>query len=124
MSQGRHWILTIPHHCYTPFLPGPIEFTKGQLELGAGGFLHWQLVVCSISNVRLAALKKIYGESAHAELTRSAAAEEYVWKEDTAVAGTRFQLGTRPVKRNSKRDWEQVRSYHNLIIAYLEKDEY
>lgn len=110
MSVGRHWILTIPHHGYTPFLPAAVDWTKGQLEEGVGGYLHWQLVITTHTNCRLSAVKKIYGDLSHAELCRSQAAELYVWKDDTGVPNTRFELGTRPLRRNSKRDWDQVQS--------------
>lgn len=42
----------------------------------------------------------------HSELSKSSAADAYVWKDDTAVVGTRFELGTRKLKRNSKHDWD------------------
>jgi len=45
----------------------------------------------------------------HVEPTRSSAALEYVWKEDTRVDGTQFELGSRPLKRNSDKDWEVIR---------------
>lgn len=44
----------------------------------------------------------------HHELTRSAAADEYVWKEETRIEGTQFELGTRPFRRNVKGDWERI----------------
>lgn len=46
----------------------------------------------------------------HAEPSRSAAANEYVWKDDTAVAGTRFELGKRPMQRGDSADWDKVRA--------------
>lgn len=107
MSVGRYWILTIPHHVYTPFLPPQLQFVRGQLERGASGFLHWQLVAAFPKNVRLSAVRKLFGD-VHAELTRSDAALDYVWKDDTAVDNTRFQLGDPAVKRNCKRDWDSV----------------
>lgn len=44
----------------------------------------------------------------HYELTRSDAANQYCWKEDTRIAGTQFELGKLPIKRNSKTDWDSV----------------
>ena len=38
----------------------------------------------------------------------SAAATEYVWKEDTRVANTQFELGVRPIKRNDPHDWDLI----------------
>lgn len=109
MSVGRYWILTIPHYKFTPFLPKHVSYIKGQLEQGHGesAYLHWQLIAAFSSNQRLAAVRKIFGD-VHAELTRSSAALDYVWKEDTAIAGTRFELGSLALKRNSKRDWQSI----------------
>jgi len=109
-QQARYWILTIPQHQFTPFLPTGVTYIVGQLELGEGGFLHWQLVAGFKRAVRLAAVRKLFGD-VHAEVTRSEAAEEYVWKEDTRVEGTQFKLGTKALKRNSETDWDQVRQY-------------
>jgi len=44
----------------------------------------------------------------HAEISRSEAAASYVWKDETSVAGTRFELGSKPVCRSSRTDWEAV----------------
>ncbi|MBR1230410.1 hypothetical protein JQ600_36585 [Bradyrhizobium sp. AUGA SZCCT0176] len=107
MSVGRYWILTIPKESYTPNLPDNVVYTKGQLECGDGGFLHWQLIAVFNKNVRLSAVIKSFGKF-HAELTRSDAAMDYVWKEATRVPDTQFELGKLPLKRNSKTDWESV----------------
>jgi len=105
--SGRYWILTIPQHEYVPYLPAELQFVRGQLELAASGFLHWQLVAAWPKTVRLSAVKKLFGPF-HAELTKSERALEYVWKDDTAVDGTRFQLGEPATKRNDKRDWQAI----------------
>jgi len=107
-----HWfILTIPQHAFTPYLPKSIEYIRGQLELGESGFLHWQLVVYTIKKSRISAVKKIFGEGIHVEPTRSAAAIDYVWKELTRVQGTQFEYGTQPVNRNQSKDWDRIREY-------------
>jgi len=71
-------------------------------------YLHWQIIIGFIRPIRLAGIKKIFG-AIHAELSRSAAADAYVHKEDTAVEGTRFDLGTKPINRKSAKDWESIR---------------
>lgn len=110
MSQGKFWLLTIPAHAFVPYCPPTVQHIKGQLEAGnEGGYLHWQIIVCFVKKVRLQAVKDTFGQGIHAELSRSAAANEYVHKEDTAVAGTRFELGNLPIKRNSKEDWDRIR---------------
>lgn len=105
----NHFILTIPYADFTPFLPHQFSYIKGQLEHSESGFLHWQIVVGSKKKVRPTAIKSILGSSVHVEPTRSAAADEYVWKDDTAVTGTRFELGTKPINRSSVKDWEAIR---------------
>lgn len=110
MSQGRYWLLTIPHHDYLPYLPNQLNWIKGQLEQGNDtGYLHWQLFAAFKSKARMAAVKRLFGQSCHAELSRSSAAESYVWKDDTAIANTRFELGEKPLNRNSAADWDKIR---------------
>lgn len=111
--QGRYWILTIPRDAWTP--PSTINslsdvaYVRGQLERGGStGYFHWQLLVTFTKKVSLRVVKRVFGSTAHAELSRSEAADQYVWKDDTAVPDTRFELGTKPIQRNSKPDWERV----------------
>jgi len=106
--QGIYWILTIPHHEFVPYLPASVTYIRGQLELGGEGeYLHWQVLVVFCKKESLLKVREIFGP-AHAELSRSSAANEYVWKEDTRVAGTQFELGQLPFKRNSPTDWNAV----------------
>lgn len=107
--QGVFWILTIPEASFssTSSLPTGVAWIKGQLEEGTGGFRHWQLIVAFNGRVRRKSVREAFGPF-HAELTRSEAAEEYVWKEDTRVPNTQFQIGARPIRRNSKRDYELI----------------
>lgn len=108
--QGVYWILTIPLAEWEPEeLPEGVAYIKGQAEKGsATSYEHWQMLVVMQKKCSLARIKHIFGREAHAELTRSAAADAYVWKDDTAIDGTRFELGQRPVARNSKPDWDRV----------------
>jgi len=108
LRQVTHWILTIPHYGFLPYLPNDCVYIRGQLEQGEGGFLHWQLYVVFKRKVRLGGVKSVFGEQCHAEATRSDAARNYVWKEDTRIAGTQFELGSLPVRRNSVTDWDAV----------------
>jgi len=107
--QGVYWILTIPHEHFTPYLPTNAAYCKGQLELGDGetNYLHWQLIVIFKKKISLRTVRSIFGNF-HAELTKSEAAEDYVWKEETRVQGTQFELGTRPFRRNVAKDWDEV----------------
>jgi len=110
MSQARWWILTIPRADWSvpASLPDGVTYLRGQAETGESGYEHWQLVVNFPRAVRLAACKAKFTDTTHAEPTRSEAALEYVWKDETAVPDTRFELGRLPLKRNSSTDWDAV----------------
>lgn len=106
--QGIYWILTIPHYAFVPYLPPSVAYIRGQLERGhKTGYLHWQLLVVFERKCRLAAVRRIFG-NVNAELTKSKAANEYVWKDDTSVEGTRFELGALKLNRNSDTCWTSV----------------
>lgn len=105
--QGIFWLLTIPHHEYTPYPNSDCSWIRGQLERGERGFLHWQILVAFSSKKSLPAVRRHFGPF-HAELSRSSAAAEYVWKEDTRVEGTQFEFGVKPIQRNSAIEWEAV----------------
>jgi len=107
--QARYWLLTIPHHFFVPYLPPGICFIRGQLEQGDDtGYLHWQILAITNRKCTLYGIKRLLGDQIHAEPSRSVAADEYVWKEDTRIAGTQFELGDRPIRRNNKEDWERI----------------
>jgi len=107
--QGKYWILTIPQHEFTPYQPRGVDYIGGQLEAGSGtGYLHWQIIVCFERKIRLRGVKTCFGPSCHAELTKSDAARQYCFKDDTSIAGTRFELGVYPFRRNKKPDWESI----------------
>lgn len=107
--QGKYWMLTIPHHMYVPFLPPQLDFVKGQLEKGGqDNYLHWQIVCGFNKKIRQQGVRNLFGPF-HCELTRSEYAEKYCFKEDTAVIGTRFELGTKVLNRNSKEFWAEVK---------------
>jgi len=111
-SQARYWLLTLHQPTWTPpeTLPHGVTWLRGQKEQGSNtGAIHWQLFTAFGRAVRLSAVKKIFGRGVHAEPSRSEAAEEYVFKDDTAIAGTRFELGAKAMKRNSKTDWAAVK---------------
>lgn len=104
-------MLTIPRAEWNvpDTIPEGCQWIKGQVETGeTTGYEHWQLVVGFKRKVRLRAVKSVFGQSCHAELTRSDAADEYVWKDETAVAGTRFELGRKAIKRGDQVDWDRV----------------
>lgn len=106
--QFKYFLLTIPHHEFVPWLPPGIAYIKGQLEQGATGYVHWQLLAVFERKLTLSTAKRSFSDSAHLEPSRSPAADAYVWKEDTRIEGTQFELGCKPFKRNSQTDWQLV----------------
>lgn len=106
--QGIYWIGTIPRDDWEPCLPEGISYLRGQPELGESGYKHWQVLVACQRKQSLPGLRRIFSGIGHWELTRSAAADAYVWKEDTRD-GEPFEFGERPSKRNSVTDWDKVR---------------
>ena len=107
--QGIYWMLTVPHADWTPYLPPGVAWIRGQLESGADtGFLHWQILVGFSQKKSLPAVKDLFGNTVHAELTRSEASAAYVWKEETRVEGTQFELGERPLNRANPKDWDKI----------------
>jgi len=107
--QGIFWILTIPQHCYVPYPDERnLQWARGQLELGQeGGYLHWQIIVAFRQKKSLRGVRELFGPY-NAELTRSAAADEYCWKDDTRVEGTQFEFGSKPIQRNSQIEWDRI----------------
>lgn len=107
--QGIFWIVTAPVSTLAdqPDLPECAAWIRGQRELGAGGLDHWQFIVAFKKKTSLAGILQLYPRC-HAELTRSNAAAEYVWKESTRVDGTQFECGVKPIQRNSKLEWESI----------------
>lgn len=107
--QARYYILTIPRTTgWTPALSGELAYLRGQEEIGEGGFQHWQVLAVFSRKVTLTRAKTHFPPESHLEPTRSAAAEVYVWKEDTRVPDTQFELGAKPFHRGSAVDWEGV----------------
>lgn len=110
--QYRYWLLTIPENDWSPsdVLQKEVKYCKGQLEVGnETGYRHWQ-VVYHTQVMTYTRLKKILPSSAHIMHTRSEAAEQYVWKEETKVEGSEFEKGKKSTKRNSSADWEEIRT--------------
>lgn len=109
--QGRYWIGTISQEQgWVPQIPEGIEYLKGQLEQGEGGFIHYQIFFITQRKFSIRQVNENFAPIiGHWELTFSKAAEDYVWKEESRI-GEQFEFGERPFKRNSKTDWEKVKS--------------
>jgi len=110
--QGRYWMLTIPSSDFLPsetVINETILYIKGQKETGEStGYEHWQVMVVS-KKCRGTKIKQLFGRTTHVELSRSQAAETYVWKAETRVENSQFEFGQKPFKRNSKTDWKKVK---------------
>lgn len=109
--MSRYYLLTIPRADWEKpdELPQGCAYLKGQLERGEGGFEHWQVLVCTTRKSRCSGVKALFTRTTHVEPTRSAAANDYVWKDDTCVdPGTRFELGALPLNRSSGKDWDAI----------------
>lgn len=108
--QGVYWLLTIPESAWVPCLPGGVLYVRGQKESGSDtGYLHWQVLAVFQRKTTLRQCKSTFGgDVVHAELSRSSAADTYVWKESTRVANTQFEFGTRPIRRNKSTDWDRI----------------
>lgn len=105
--QGIYWLLTIPEEDFEPCLPEGCRYVKGQLEEGEGGFRHYQVLVVLGKKGSRTSVREMFGGRAHCELTRTSAANEYVWKEQTRI-GEPFEFGQLPIKRNEPKDWDRV----------------
>lgn len=110
--QGVYWMLTIPERLYPhgfesiPF-PDSIVYFKGQLEEGdTTGYRHYQVLAVFRRKQSHRSVSGLFPET-NCELTRSDAADEYVWKEETRV-GPQFEFGIKPVRRNNSIDWDDV----------------
>lgn len=77
------------------FTDGGFTELRGQRELGAGGFDHYQLLVGLVKPQRRSWLVARFG-TGHWEPTRSASARDYVHKELTRVPGSQFAYGMVP----------------------------
>jgi hypothetical protein len=107
----RWWILTIPEEDFEGRdyeIKDSLVYLRGQLEEAASGFRHWQIVAYFNRKLGVRGVKSYFCERSHCEPTRSGAAREYVWKEETRVEGTQFELGQEPVRRQEKADWDKV----------------
>ena len=106
---GRYWIGTLYEFEQPLALPPGALWFKGQQEIcPTTARVHLQVCGGFDRNVRLATVKRVLG-SGHWELCRSAAADAYVWKQDTRVEGTQFEFGAKPMRRNDEKDWEKIK---------------
>lgn len=106
--QGVYWLGTIPEASWQPVLPPGVSYVRGQLESPPAGYRHWQILIIFTRKVSLRGLKELFPAGAHYELSLSSAANAYVWKEDTRVPDSQFELGALPINRNKAEDWQRI----------------
>jgi len=115
--QGRYFIATVSHancnvdedgHVAVRWTPKDlhsnnesVKWVLGQLEVGLGGFKHYQLIFSVNKKITIVGAKKLFPDflSPHLELTRSEAAEAYVQKEDTRILDSQFEYGVNSIYR-------------------------
>ena len=110
MRQAVYWICTIPRDAWEPCQPEGCSYIVGQPERGEEtGYLHWQVLAAFTNKRSRRQVKDAFGvEGMHCEPTRSAAAREYVLKEETRD-GEQFEFGELSIRRNFATDWDCVK---------------
>lgn len=113
--KGRQWLGTLNNpdtalcqdYLEKWHREGKAEYVVGQLEKGEEGTPHIQYFLWFKEPVRLAALKKRCLRSHFEPVKVNNGADDYCMKAETRLEGP-WEFGVRPVKRNSKTDWERV----------------
>ena len=109
--NSRNWICTLNNPTCTLediHTRSKAVYTVGQLEKGENGTLHFQFFQNYKTSIRLSAYKKL-DPRIHADMVKvNNGAHTYCMKDDTRVDGP-WEFGTKPVQRNNKTDWEEVR---------------
>lgn len=105
---ARYWLGTLFDWTPPDLLPEGVLYLRGQQEeCPTTGRLHHQVIVGFPRPQRRSYCVNHVGPG-HWESTRSDAADRYVWKEETSIRGTRFQLGEKAIRRNSATDWAKI----------------
>jgi len=113
-KQGRYWgPNTLFDDYWMPHLPQGIVYICGQREVcPTTNRLHWQIAFTTEKKTTLFNLKKRFGNQWSFQFSNSKASEEYCNEakhpKAGVVAGSFFELGQKPMKRNSKEDWDVV----------------
>lgn len=83
-------------------------YVVGQLEKGKEGTPHVQFYVNFKTQQRISRLTKFDPKGHYIGVNLDNGVAKYCMKEDTRVEGP-FEFGVKPVERNSKTDWEEVK---------------
>lgn len=88
---------------------GKAVYAVGQLEKGEEGTVHIQFFLnFKKPGITIVGLKKFCSLAHFKEVRVNNGADNYCMKEDTRLEGP-FEYGVKPVKHNSKKDWEEVK---------------
>lgn len=108
--KARNWLCTLNNPDISlekiHELTGAI-YSVGQLEKGENGTLHYQFYQTFVRQIRLAHYKKRLPQAHVEPVLVDNGVQKYCMKEDTRVEGP-WEYGTKPLRRNSKGDWEDV----------------
>jgi hypothetical protein len=105
--------LNNPGELYADYLEKFFKDTKaqyvcGQLEKGKEGTIHLQFFANYKTQKKVGGIKK-HDSRLHIEIVKiNRGADNYCMKEDTRLDGP-WEYGVKPVKRDSKHDWEEVK---------------
>ena len=101
----QEWSLTQNNPPEPYVIPQLGDYTKGQLEKGENGTIHWQLYVYYRHPISFKTIKRRVGDSYHIEPAKDPhSLKNYVWKADTRIQGP-FEWGS-PPKQGKRTDLE------------------
>lgn len=108
--RSRIWLCTLNNP--TESLKELFELFKplymcGQLEKGDSGTLHFQFYLHFKLSTWFSSLKKLHSKVHFVNVQKDNGADLYCMKEESRVEGP-FEFGEKPIKRNSKTDWDSV----------------
>lgn len=109
-KQTRWWLFTFPYESFEPFyLHDSVAYARGQCEISPTGYWHWHVMVGFKRSQRFSYCKSLFGDGVRIECCRSRDnCLQYVWKDRTSIPFSRFEHGVKPVRRSSKRDWDET----------------
>lgn len=84
-------------------------YLNGQLERGENGTPHIQFYLNLKTGQRLSYLTKIEKKAHFTPVVVENGADRYCLKEETRIEGP-WEFGIKPVRRNVKHDWEEVKT--------------
>ena len=115
-SKYMYWILTIKFNSWR--IPDTVyknvKYMRGQLEHSKTNYLHWQIAVQYYKPQSFIVVKQQFSKHAHVEPIFSVAAWNYVWKSETALSNTQFELGD----DSDLKSFMQKRSIESLEIRH------